>query len=93
MRLETVKVEDIEAPLLEPRFVLDSPELDELAASMARIGLVQPIVVVANGDSYRLVAGNRRLAAATRLGWTAFAGLVQYLDVAGGVDGVVADSL
>lgn len=39
----------------------------DLAPSMARIGLIQPIVV--NADN-RLIAGQQRLAAAKHLGWT-----------------------
>jgi ParB family chromosome partitioning protein len=47
------------------RQVID--ELDELAASIAAVGLLHPIVVTASLD---LVAGGRRLAAVRQLGWT-----------------------
>jgi ParB/RepB/Spo0J family partition protein len=42
-------------------------DLAGLAQSLARYGLLQPIVV---DDALRLVAGGRRLEAAKRLGWT-----------------------
>jgi ParB family chromosome partitioning protein len=47
------------------RQVIDG--IDELAASIAAVGLLHPIVVTANLD---LVAGGRRLAAIRQLGWT-----------------------
>lgn len=45
----------------------DFGDVAELAASIARVGLLHPVVVTANGD---LVAGDRRLAAVRSLGWT-----------------------
>lgn len=53
----------------QPRTVVDGADLAELADSLREHGLVQPIVVRAKGDRYQLIAGQRRLAAARRLGW------------------------
>ncbi len=63
----------------QPRSVLGDAELAELAESLREHGLVQPIVVRARGDRYQLIAGQRRLAAARRLGWEKVA--VRVLDV------------
>jgi ParB family chromosome partitioning protein len=49
--------------------VLGDADLAELADSLREHGLVQPIVVRARGDRYQLIAGQRRLAAARKLGW------------------------
>jgi ParB family chromosome partitioning protein len=54
----------------QPRSELGDTDLAELADSLREHGLVQPIVVRARGDRYQLIAGQRRLAAARRLGWT-----------------------
>jgi len=54
----------------QPRSVLGDADLAELADSIRAHGLVQPIVVRQQGDRYQLIAGQRRLAAARRLGWT-----------------------
>jgi len=43
------------------------PNIDDLAASLRDIGLIQPIVL---DQDYNLIAGGRRLAAAKMLGWT-----------------------
>ncbi len=53
----------------QPRSIVDDADLAELAASLGEHGLVQPIVVRAKGDRFQLIAGQRRLAAAKRLGW------------------------
>lgn len=45
---------------------LNLEKVDELAGSIAQVGLLQPIVVTPDG---RLVAGHHRLAACQRLGW------------------------
>ena len=42
-------------------------EIASLAASIAAIGLVQPLLVRANGDSFEIVAGQRRFLAAKAL--------------------------
>ena len=53
----------------QPRSVVNDTDLAELANSLREHGLVQPIVVRAHGDRYQLIAGQRRLFAARRLGW------------------------
>lgn len=63
----------------QPRTVLGDTDLAELTASVEEHGLVQPIVVRRRGDRYQLIAGQRRLAAAKKLGWTQVAARV--LDV------------
>jgi ParB family chromosome partitioning protein len=50
-----------------PRHHLDG--IDELAASLAVHGLLQPIVVRRCSPGYQLVAGHRRYEAARHLGW------------------------
>ena len=45
-------------------------DIDDLAASISQVGLLQPIVVRRAGDRLIIVAGHRRAAALRRLGWT-----------------------
>lgn len=52
------------------RLVVDDDTISELAASISRIGIVNPLMVSADGDQYLLVAGHRRLQAAKRCGLT-----------------------
>jgi ParB family chromosome partitioning protein len=52
----------------QPRRAFDPEGLSELAASIARHGVLQPIVVSAEGEGYELVAGHRRVLAARLAG-------------------------
>ena len=49
------------------RYRREMGDIGGLAASMEELGLLQPIVVTPDGT---LIAGERRLRAALRLGWT-----------------------
>jgi ParB family chromosome partitioning protein len=52
----------------QPRRHFDDEGLDELAASMAELGVLQPLLVCRTADGYELIAGERRLRAARRAG-------------------------
>jgi ParB family chromosome partitioning protein len=53
----------------QPRTSFDEGELEALAASIRTQGMVQPLIVTADGDgSYSIVAGERRWRAARRAG-------------------------
>jgi ParB family chromosome partitioning protein len=54
----------------QPRLNMDDARLEELAASIAANGIIQPIVVRKVGDGYRIIAGERRWRAARRAGLT-----------------------
>jgi ParB family chromosome partitioning protein len=65
----------------QPRRAFDEEALAELADSMQRSGLLQPVVArpAANG-AYELVAGERRWRAAQRLGWSEIGAVVREVD-------------
>src|SRR5207237_1618059 len=70
------RLEVIEPGPRNPRRKLG--RLDELAESLRAHGLLQPIVLRPTaGDRYEVVAGHRRLAAATQLGWTTIPAVVR----------------
>lgn len=50
----------------QPRRHFDEAALDELAASVAQHGVIQPIIVRPHGHDYQIVAGERRWRAAQR---------------------------
>jgi len=52
----------------QPRQNYDEARLDELASSIKEKGFLQPIVVRKTGDGYEVIAGERRLKAARKLG-------------------------
>jgi ParB family chromosome partitioning protein len=61
----------------QPRTAFDSEGLSELAASISRHGVLQPIVVSADGDGYELIAGHRRVLAARLAGKTTIPAVVR----------------
>jgi len=64
----------------QPRREFDDAELDELQASMKASGLLQPIAVRRASDGFELISGERRLRAATRLGWTDIPAIIRDVD-------------
>jgi len=78
--LRQIPVQQIRPNPFQPRKEFREDELAQLQASMAATGLLQPVVVRAVGDHYELVAGERRLRAATRLGWADIPAIVKEYD-------------
>ncbi len=62
-RVRELDVAAIDPNPYQPRKNFDEDRLNELADSIRQHGLLQPVVVVARGDRYILVAGERRLRA------------------------------
>lgn len=63
-----VDLYDIDTNPDQPRKTFDPEKLNELAASIKRHGVVQPILVKKNGARYTIVAGERRYRAARMAG-------------------------
>lgn len=65
--LAMLAIADIEPHPTQPRRHFDEAALDELAASIAQRGVIQPVIVRPLGEGrYQLVAGERRWRAAQR---------------------------
>jgi len=58
----------IDRPDVSSRFSIEQTDIEELAASIRELGLLQPLVVRKTRRRFRLVAGNRRLLALQMLG-------------------------
>ncbi len=67
-RVQLVSVEQIVASPLQPRTVFHEENLDELVASIKEHGIIQPLIVRRRGDTFELIAGERRWRAARRVG-------------------------
>jgi ParB family transcriptional regulator, chromosome partitioning protein len=66
-----ISVDSIEANPFQPRTSFDEQALEELAASIKKLGIVQPLTVRESGSGkYQLIAGERRLRAARLAGLT-----------------------
>ena len=76
--LQAIPVAEITKSRYQPRLTFDQQALEELADSIATIGLMKPIVVRRIGDrAYELIGGERRLRAHQLLGLTEIAAEVK----------------
>jgi ParB family chromosome partitioning protein len=66
---QDIPVDSIDSNPFQPRTSFDEQSLDELATSIKKLGIVQPLTVrETDGGRYQLIAGERRLRAARRAG-------------------------
>ena len=63
-----VPVEKVDASELQVRVHFDDAEVEALAHSIKEHGVLQPILVVQDGDRYKVIAGERRLRASKLAG-------------------------
>jgi ParB family chromosome partitioning protein len=79
--LQDLAIGSIRPNPYQPRRSFNPAELHDLEQSLRTAGLLQPITVrQATDGTYQLVAGERRLRAATRLGWTTIPAIVKDFD-------------
>jgi len=79
--LRQVPIAEISPNRFQPRRAFTESDLAELEASIKSSGLLQPVVVRALGDGkWELVAGERRLRAVSRLGWSEIPVVVRDFD-------------
>lgn len=65
--VRSIKLEQIRPSPFQPRVDFDDQSLQELTQSIKEKGVIQPILVRRAGDSYELIAGERRFRAAKSL--------------------------
>jgi ParB family transcriptional regulator, chromosome partitioning protein len=80
--LQGIAIGEIRPNPYQPRREFRAEELAELEASLRTSGLLQPITVrrAPSGRGYELIAGERRLRAATNLGWFEIPATVKDVD-------------
>lgn len=78
--LQRIPLSRVRPNPFQPRREFDPTEMGELEASLRASGLLQPISVRRHGDTFELIAGERRVRAATNLGWTEISALVRDFD-------------
>jgi ParB family chromosome partitioning protein len=80
--LRPLPIDEIRPNPFQPRKEFRPEDLAELEASLRSNGLLQAITVrhSANGQGYELIAGERRLRAATRIGWKEIPAVIKEID-------------
>ena len=72
-----VAIDQISANPNQPRSRFDDISLQELAASIREVGVLQPVIVKKDDDGYVLIAGERRLRAARNAGMESIPAVVR----------------
>ena len=78
--LRQIAIALIQPNPLQPRKEFAPEELSELEASIRASGLLQPLTVRPSAEGFELIAGERRLRAMQRLGWSEVPAIVREID-------------
>ena len=78
--VRNLKLIEIEPNRNQPRKIFDEESLEELASSIKRYGVIQPIIVSKQENYYEIVAGERRWRAAKKAGISEIPAIVRQAD-------------
>lgn len=79
-KIVEMKINDIEPNVNQPRKVFDDEKIEDLAASIAEHGVLQPIIVTKKDDYYQIIAGERRWRASKKAGLKTIPAIVRDYD-------------
>ncbi len=89
-----LNVDEVTPNRYQPRDHFDEESLSALAASIAEVGVIQPIVVRAtDDDGYELIAGERRWRAAKRAGLPSIPAIIRDSDDLASLETAVVENL
>ena len=69
-KIHKIKITEIEPNKNQPRRTFNSESIEELAESIKRYGVIQPIIVTKRENYYEIIAGERRWRASKKAGLT-----------------------
>lgn len=93
-RLDEIPVSDVRPNPHQPRVHFDEESLAELAASIAEVGVLQPILVRPTADgAFELVAGERRWRAARRAGLSTVPAIIRTTDEMASIERALVENL
>ena len=75
-----LRIIDVEPNRDQPRKDFDKERLDELADSISKHGVIQPIIVTKKNDIYQIVAGERRWRASKQAGLKKIPAIIRNYD-------------
>lgn len=88
-----LNVDEVVPNRYQPRDHFDEELLSSLAASIAEVGVIQPIVVRELSDGYELIAGERRWRAAKRAGLPSIPAIIRDSDDLSSLETAVVENL
>lgn len=93
MEVQTLNLGQLQEHPNNPRRHFDENQLDELAASLAEKGMLNPILARPNGKGFQILAGARRYRAARLAGLKEVPVIVRQLDDAAALELMIVDNL
>jgi len=75
--VQTIKITEVEPNRNQPRKQFDEEAIEELAESIKKYGLIQPIVVTKKDGYYQIIAGERRWRASKKAGMSTIQAIVR----------------
>lgn len=66
--IKQIPIDKLRTGTHDTRLEIDDEGINDLAASIYRIGIIVPLLVCPDGDNYCIISGHRRFAAALRVG-------------------------
>lgn len=91
--LQELSVDLIRPNPYQPRQHFDEDSFDGLVESVRELGVLQPVLVRATDDGYELIAGERRLRAAQRVGLQTVPAVVRSADDVGSLEAALVENL
>ena len=79
-QIQDLALDKIEPNQYQPRHQFSEESISELAQTLDKEGLLQPIVVRESDNGYEIIAGERRYRAAQSLGWETIPAIVKEMD-------------
>ncbi len=79
-RVVSIDVDKVTPGKYQPRIEFNKEKLNELVSSIKEKGVVQPVLVRQVGESYELIAGERRLRAIKSLGMKSVPAIIKDVD-------------
>ncbi len=78
-RYADLDMDKIKPNPLQPRLKFNQESIEELANSIRESGVLQPVIVVPDGERYRIIVGERRWRAAQKVGLKKIPALIRSL--------------
>ena len=79
-KIVEMKLNDIEPNINQPRKNFDDDKIEDLAASIAEHGVLQPIIVTKKDNFYQIIAGERRWRASKKAGLKTIPAIIREYD-------------
>lgn len=91
--LQEIPISEIRPNPHQPRDHFDEESLGALAESIREVGVLQPVLVRAQGDGFELIAGERRWRAARRVGLQRIPAIIRTADDATSLEHALVENL